>query len=76
MALIICMIPAAAQQTNGNFQFAMVSDTHIGGDSADVDLLRTVDDINANDALAFVIISGDVTEFGSDTELLLARKDT
>lgn len=74
LVLITCMIPAAAQQTNGNFQFAMVSDTHIGGDSADVDLLRTVDDINANDALAFVIISGDVTEFGSDMELLLARK--
>ena len=35
---------------------------------------RTVDDINANDSLAFVIISGDVTEFGSDKELLLAKK--
>ena len=73
-ALIICMLPAAAQQPAGNFQFALVSDTHIGGDSADVDLRRTVKDINNNDSLAFVIISGDVTEFGSDNELLLAKK--
>jgi outer membrane protein assembly factor BamB len=33
-----------------------------------------VDDINSIDSLAFVIISGDVTEFGSDRELLLARE--
>ncbi len=74
LALIICMIPAVAQQPDGNFQFALVSDTHIGGEGAEADLQRTVNDINANDSLAFVIISGDVTEFGSDTELLLAKK--
>ncbi|MFZ0472469.1 MAG: PQQ-binding-like beta-propeller repeat protein, partial [Bacteroidales bacterium] len=73
-ALIMCIIPAAAQQPNGNFQFALVSDTHIGGEGANVDLQRTVNDINVNDSLDFVIISGDVTEFGSDTELLLTKK--
>ena len=73
LAMIILMIPALAQN-EGTFQFALVSDTHIGGDSADVDLRRTVKDINDNDSLAFVIISGDLTEFGSDLELLLAKK--
>ena len=73
-ALIMCIIPAAGQQPDGNFQFALVSDTHIGGEGANVDLQRTVNDINVNDSLDFVIISGDVTEFGSDTELLLAKK--
>ncbi|MDF1560961.1 MAG: PQQ-binding-like beta-propeller repeat protein [Bacteroidales bacterium] len=71
--LIICLIPAAAQQQNGTFNFALVTDTHIGGATAEEDLRRTVRDINGNDSLAFVILSGDVTEFGSDSELLLAK---
>lgn len=71
--LIICLIPAAAQEQNGTFRFALVTDTHIGGTNADEDLRRTVRDINSNDSLAFVIVSGDVTEFGSDSELLLAK---
>jgi outer membrane protein assembly factor BamB len=71
--LIICLIPAAAQQQNGTFNFALVTDTHIGGATAGEDLRRTVRDINGNDSLAFVILSGDVTEFGSDSELLLAK---
>ncbi|MGB8358330.1 MAG: PQQ-binding-like beta-propeller repeat protein, partial [Bacteroidales bacterium] len=74
LILVICIIPAAAQQLTGNFQFALVSDTHIGSEDADEDLVRTVNDINADDSLVFVIISGDVTEFGSDKELLLAKK--
>jgi hypothetical protein len=61
LALIICLFPAAAQVHNGTFLFALVTDTHIGGAEADEDLRRTVEDINANDSLAFVIISGDVT---------------
>jgi outer membrane protein assembly factor BamB len=74
LALIICLFPAAAQVNNGTFLFALVTDTHIGGAEADEDLRRTVEDINANDSLAFVIISGDVTEFGSDSELMLAKE--
>ncbi len=74
LALIICLFPATAQEHNGTFLFAHITDTHIGGAEADEDLRRTVEDINANDSLAFVIISGDVTEFGSDSELLLAKE--
>jgi len=74
LTLIICLFPAAAQEHNGTFLFALVTDTHIGGAGADEDLRRTVEDINAIDSLAFVIISGDVTEFGSDSELLLAKE--
>jgi len=73
LALILFLIPAAAQQQNGTFCFALVTDTHIGGATAEEDLRRSVRDINGNDSLAFVIVSGDVTEFGSDSELLLAK---
>lgn len=74
LTLIICLFPAAAQDHSGTFHFALVTDTHIGGAGADEDLRRTVEDINTIDSLAFVIISGDVTEFGSDSELLLAKE--
>ncbi len=74
LTLIICLFPVAAQEHNGTFLFALISDTHIGGAVADEDLRRTVEDINTIDSLAFVIISGDVTEFGSDSELLLAKE--
>jgi outer membrane protein assembly factor BamB len=73
LALILCLVPAVAQQQNGTFCLALVTDTHIGGATAEEDLRRTVRDINAIDSLAFVIVSGDVTEFGSDSELLLAK---
>lgn len=57
-----------------SFSFAHVTDTHIGSDKADEDLRRTVHDINQNKDIQFVIVSGDVTEFGSDNELRLAKQ--
>ena len=35
---------------------------------------RTVFDINSNPAISFVVITGDITEFGSDEELKLAKQ--
>jgi outer membrane protein assembly factor BamB/Icc-related predicted phosphoesterase len=72
--LVFCLIPVFAQQHDGTFNFALVTDTHIGSATAEEDLRRTVRDINGNDSLDFIIISGDVTEFGSDSELALAKE--
>jgi outer membrane protein assembly factor BamB/calcineurin-like phosphoesterase family protein len=67
-----CMTTMGAAQRN--FQFAHISDTHIGGAPTAIDDLRnTVRDINANPELKFVIITGDITEFGADTELKTAK---
>ena len=56
------------------FKFAFITDTHIGSPNNDEDLQRTVDDINQNQPeVAFVIVSGDITEFGSDEELTIAK---
>lgn len=55
------------------FRFAHVTDTHVGGSTGAEDLLRTVDDINGQPDIDFVILSGDVTEFGSRDELLEAK---
>ena len=56
------------------FKFAHVSDTHIGSDHADEDLRRTVKNINNDPSIRFVILSGDITDFGSDSEFMLAKK--
>ena len=60
--------------TQPAFKFAHVSDTHIGSHYADDDLRRTVEDINEDSTLKFVIISGDITDFGSDEELRYAKQ--
>ena len=54
-------------------RFAHVTDTHIGSNNASEDLVRTVTDINAQPDIDFVILSGDITEFGSDQELQEAK---
>lgn len=57
-----------------SFKFAQVTDTHVGGHTGADDLRRTVADLNKQKDIDFVILSGDVTEFGSDEELALAKQ--
>lgn len=68
---ILTLVQANAQIKP--WKFAHVSDTHIGNETSVADLQRTVKDINANPDLQFVVISGDITEFGSDEELNSAK---
>lgn len=58
------------------FRFIHISDTHIGSPngSAEEDLRRTVRDINQLKDVAFVIITGDITELGTDAQLVLAKQ--
>jgi len=58
------------------FHFALVSDTHIGSPNggAEQDLRRTVADINQRKDLAFVVITGDITELGKNEQLRLAKQ--
>src|SRR5688572_7165176 len=58
------------------FRFAFISDTHIGSPngSAEEDLRRTVRDINAMKDIAFVVLTGDITELGTNEELKLAKQ--
>jgi outer membrane protein assembly factor BamB/predicted MPP superfamily phosphohydrolase len=64
--------PAFAQESS--ITFVHLTDTHVGSSTGAEDLRRTVKDINENDSIQFVIISGDITEFGADTEELLAKQ--
>jgi outer membrane protein assembly factor BamB/predicted phosphodiesterase len=59
-----------------SFRFIHISDTHIGSPNggAEEDLRRTVRDINQMNDVAFVIITGDITELGTDRELEVAKR--
>ncbi|MEO5501527.1 MAG: PQQ-binding-like beta-propeller repeat protein [Ginsengibacter sp.] len=54
--------------------YVHLSDTHVGSITGADDLRRTVQDINSQDSIQFVIITGDITEFGADTEIKLAKQ--
>lgn len=58
------------------FRFAFISDTHIGSPNggAEEDLNRTVADINSMKDIDFVVITGDITELGTNQQLLLAKQ--
>src|SRR5580765_7061854 len=57
------------------FRFAFLSDTHIGSPDgkAEEDLKRTVADINQMTDIAFVVITGDITELGTNDEIKRAK---
>lgn len=55
-------------------RYAHVTDTHVGSQTGSSDLTKTVNDINLQSDLDFVLLTGDITEFGSDDELLEAKK--
>lgn len=56
------------------FKYAFVSDTHVGASTGEEDLRRTVADINQQDDLDFIIVTGDITEMGTKAEISLARQ--
>ncbi len=55
------------------FNFAWLTDIHIGYPTASDDLQRSVDDINSAEDISFTIVSGDLTATGTLQELLLAK---
>lgn len=55
-------------------QFAYLADTHIAEGAASIDELEAcIKDINDNPEISFSILAGDITEFGSDREIRLAK---
>jgi outer membrane protein assembly factor BamB/predicted phosphodiesterase len=58
------------------FRFAFISDTHIGSPNglAEEDLRRTVRAINERTDIAFVVLTGDITELGTNRELAVAKQ--
>ncbi len=57
-----------------NFKYAFVTDTHVGTATGEEDLRRTVTDINQEKDIDFVLVTGDITEMGTNEELKLAKE--
>jgi predicted phosphodiesterase len=74
--LLVFVFIVSAKAQFKPFRFAFISDTHIGSPNgtAEEDLRRTVRDINAMTDIAFVVLTGDITELGTDEEIKLAKK--
>lgn len=76
LGFVFVIISFLAEAQFKPFRFAFISDTHIGSPngSAEEDLRRTVRDINAMTDIAFVVLTGDITELGTNEELRLAKQ--
>lgn len=61
--LLLFSITITAQHT-----FAWITDTHIGYDSADVELEKIVKQINSYDDISFILATGDITEKSRNSE--------
>ena len=81
VALVVCGLLAAAAWGPGAvpagrapLKFAWLSDTHVGSDRGADDLRASVADINSLAGLAFVLVTGDITEMGTYGNLGLAKE--
>ncbi len=54
-------------------RFAWLSDTHVGSPTGADDLAAAVGEINRNRDIRFVLLSGDITEFGTNQQLRQAK---
>lgn len=75
IALVLVLASLTVQAQIKPFRFAFISDTHIGSPngSAEEDLRRTVADINQMTDIAFVVLTGDITELGTTEEIKMAK---
>lgn len=68
--LLLCTTELYSQQ----FSFAYLSDIHIAEGAQSVqDVEACIADINKNKEISFSIFAGDITEFGTDKEIALAK---
>ena len=55
-------------------KFAWITDTHIGFDSAEVELKKIVDQINSIKDVDFILVTGDITEKAKNSEFDKAKQ--
>jgi outer membrane protein assembly factor BamB len=72
-AAILFVLTSTGRTAPVHFCFAFLSDTHVGSSTGEEDLRATVQDINSMTGLSFVVISGDITEYGSREQLTTAK---
>ncbi len=73
-AALLCLLPLLVLAESGPLRFAWLTDTHVGSGTGEQDLRAAVRDINSLTGLSFVVLSGDVTEYGSREQFRLAKE--
>ena len=74
VAIIVTFFTVSISFANDSqITFAWLSDTHVGGRTGAEDMREAVQDINSLPGIEFVMLSGDITEMGSNAELELAK---
>ena len=63
-----------AQEADSTLRFAFLTDTHLSAGSHSIaDLRRCIADINSQPDLDFAVFGGDITDFGADEEIRMAK---
>jgi outer membrane protein assembly factor BamB len=70
---ILFALSLIVQTATGQIRFAWITDTHIGSPNAEIDLIKVIEDINKRN-ISFTIVTGDLTEKGLNSELILTKK--
>ncbi len=73
--VVVTAVSCHAQDHRPPLRFAWLSDTHVGSPTGSEDLRESIRDINTLPGLSFVLVTGDITEMGSDDELREAHAD-
>lgn len=71
---IIYFLIFVKASTAQNYQYAFITDLHIGAPNADNDLRLVINDINKREEIKFVIAGGDISEKGRNQELQNAKQ--
>lgn len=72
-AFLLSALAVHAQE--GPVRFAFLTDLHYSqGSHSIVDLRQCIADVNAQDGLDFVLVGGDLTDFGTDEEIAAVKQ--
>ncbi len=71
--LVLIFLSAFCFSQEKSIRFAWLSDTHVGSTTGKTDLSNSVKDINQTNNIDFVIISGDITQTGKNTDFTKAK---
>lgn len=68
---------AEPEVNNITFSFAQFTDVHISrsNENNTIDLQRAVEDVNTQEHIAFVLVSGDIAETGDYASLMVAKRE-
>lgn len=74
LALVLAALASLSVSGQNSGKFAFFADTHIAEGAKSIEELEAcIEDVNRNPEIEFSILAGDITEFGSDREIRLAK---